>query len=164
MNGGTMALIKCPECKQDISDSAKACPNCGHSKKERKTLGCGALILVLIVGVYILGTFSPTTTTTTATTPVPEKPKTPEQIRKDKIEYAFNLSDGSQRKLVSHVKQSLKDPKSFEHIETKYYDKKDYLMVIMRYRAKNSFGGYVVNTATAKTTIDGNIISVDLSE
>lgn len=25
-----MALIKCPECKRDISDAAEACPNCGH--------------------------------------------------------------------------------------------------------------------------------------
>ena len=24
-----MALIKCPDCKSEISDSAKACPNCG---------------------------------------------------------------------------------------------------------------------------------------
>ena len=25
-----MALIKCPECDREISDQAKACPNCGH--------------------------------------------------------------------------------------------------------------------------------------
>lgn len=24
-----MALIECPECRQEVSDSAKACPNCG---------------------------------------------------------------------------------------------------------------------------------------
>jgi hypothetical protein len=28
-----MALIKCEECKKEISDSAKACPNCGYNKK-----------------------------------------------------------------------------------------------------------------------------------
>lgn len=26
-----MALIKCPECEQDVSSSAKACPHCGYS-------------------------------------------------------------------------------------------------------------------------------------
>lgn len=25
-----MALIECPECKKEISDKAKTCPNCGH--------------------------------------------------------------------------------------------------------------------------------------
>ena len=25
-----MALIQCPECKKDISDQAKFCPNCGY--------------------------------------------------------------------------------------------------------------------------------------
>ena len=25
-----MALIKCPECKKDISDKAEVCPNCGY--------------------------------------------------------------------------------------------------------------------------------------
>lgn len=24
-----MALIKCPECEKEVSDSAKCCPNCG---------------------------------------------------------------------------------------------------------------------------------------
>ncbi len=24
-----MALIECPECKKEVADSAKACPNCG---------------------------------------------------------------------------------------------------------------------------------------
>ncbi|OGY35235.1 MAG: hypothetical protein A3D99_01010 [Candidatus Andersenbacteria bacterium RIFCSPHIGHO2_12_FULL_45_11] len=28
-----MALIKCPECKKEISDKAGACPSCGYSVK-----------------------------------------------------------------------------------------------------------------------------------
>ena len=33
-----MALIKCKECKKEISDSAKACPNCGYNKKNYSKL------------------------------------------------------------------------------------------------------------------------------
>lgn len=39
-----MALIKCPECGKEISDSAQMCPNCGFSiigcfnEKKRKEL------------------------------------------------------------------------------------------------------------------------------
>ena len=37
-----MALIKCPECKKDISDKAEVCPNCGAMmlKKENGELYC----------------------------------------------------------------------------------------------------------------------------
>ena len=31
-----MALIKCPECDKEISDSAIVCPNCGHVFEEKK--------------------------------------------------------------------------------------------------------------------------------
>lgn len=29
-----MALIKCPECNHDVSDSAETCPNCGYTIKK----------------------------------------------------------------------------------------------------------------------------------
>ena len=29
-----MALIKCPECKKQVSDSAETCPHCGYKLKE----------------------------------------------------------------------------------------------------------------------------------
>ena len=31
-----MALIKCPNCGQDISDKAEKCPHCGWEKKREK--------------------------------------------------------------------------------------------------------------------------------
>lgn len=34
-----MALIKCPECGKEISDKAKACPNCGCPVAEMTTSG-----------------------------------------------------------------------------------------------------------------------------
>lgn len=33
-----MALIKCPECGKEISDTAKQCPNCGYALKEDPSL------------------------------------------------------------------------------------------------------------------------------
>ena len=33
-----MALINCPECKQEISDIAKQCPNCGYPLRTKKLL------------------------------------------------------------------------------------------------------------------------------
>lgn len=31
-----MALIKCPECKHDVSTAAETCPNCGYPLKPKK--------------------------------------------------------------------------------------------------------------------------------
>ena len=44
-----MALVKCSECKHEISKKAKMCPNCGGKNKKR-TSGLTWLVLVGIVG------------------------------------------------------------------------------------------------------------------
>lgn len=33
-----MALIKCPECNHDMSDTADFCPNCGYKFKQSKKI------------------------------------------------------------------------------------------------------------------------------
>lgn len=47
-----MALIKCPECNKEVSDTVKKCPHCGYkisnkSKKDRK-------IIILIIAIAII--------------------------------------------------------------------------------------------------------------
>ena len=49
-----MALINCPECGSQVSDSAGACPNCGHpmrgnkpSKSKASKLKTGAIVNVV---------------------------------------------------------------------------------------------------------------------
>ena len=39
-----MALIKCPECNHEVSDSAETCPNCGYRLKENKTDDAASVI------------------------------------------------------------------------------------------------------------------------
>ena len=43
-----MALIKCKECKKEISDSAKQCPHCGYKKKKIGFFWPIIMILILI--------------------------------------------------------------------------------------------------------------------
>lgn len=51
-----MALIKCPECGKEISDTAKSCPNCGFqiksksSKRSRRFILFVAFILAIAAG------------------------------------------------------------------------------------------------------------------
>ncbi|OSB19238.1 hypothetical protein B2H94_09100 [Clostridium sporogenes] len=93
-----------------------------------------------------------------------EPKKTPEQLEKEKhdnwVESQFSKWDGSHRGLVKLVKQNLNDPKSFEHVETKFIrDGKD-LIIVMKYRAKNVFGGLVLNGIKAKASYRDNTIRI----
>jgi hypothetical protein len=52
-----MALIKCPECEKEISNSAKTCPYCGYRFKnyiKQKNIGT---CLISIGVILLIGTF-----------------------------------------------------------------------------------------------------------
>lgn len=80
--------------------------------------------------------------------------------RKEKVEKQFSSWDGSHIGLTRAIKKSMNDPDSYEHMETRFADKGDYILVITQFRGKNAFGGKVINTVTAKVDFDGNVIEV----
>ena len=49
-----MALINCPECGKEISDTVKKCPNCGVKIKTKKSSG-GKLAVIMIICLLIIG-------------------------------------------------------------------------------------------------------------
>lgn len=54
-----MALIKCPECGKEISDTIRKCPNCGYRKKTKTDkkifiIGGAIVALALIIGVVLM--------------------------------------------------------------------------------------------------------------
>ena len=49
-----MALIKCRECKKEISNKAKVCPNCGAKVKSKTKVIVISIIGVLIFVVLII--------------------------------------------------------------------------------------------------------------
>jgi len=58
-----MALINCPECGKEISDTSKLCPNCGHKrKKTKKPMKYKKQIIVIaILFICIIGVGAPLT-------------------------------------------------------------------------------------------------------
>lgn len=58
-----MALIKCPECNREISDTAKTCPHCGfkpnaEKNRRRNKIFLWSVILVLLaLGVIVLSVY-----------------------------------------------------------------------------------------------------------
>ena len=82
------------------------------------------------------------------------------KTREERIETHFSAWDGSHRNLTKFIKESMNDPASYKHVETRYGDKGEYLIVVTTFRGKNAFGGVVKNSVTAKVDLDGNVISI----
>lgn len=84
-------------------------------------------------------------------------PKTERQIQ---LEKQFSAWDGSHNTLTQLIKKAMNDPDSYEHVETKYWDMKDYIVVRTVYSGKNAFGGRVKNFVKAKFDNDGNLLEI----
>ncbi len=169
-----MAIKACKECGNDVSTKAEKCPHCGFVLKRQ--YGCFSLIIgIVIIGIAVNGVLSfiddnsvklarkPVSPKETTPQPKPTqtiKVKTPEEIRYEQIRKAFSSWDGSHTGLEKIIKKSMNDPSSYEHIETRYSDKGDHLVVSSSFRGKNSFGALVKNTVVAKTDIQGNVLEI----
>lgn len=69
--------------------------------------------------------------------------------------------DGSVRQVERFLKNSLKDPDSYQGIEWSQVVKSENgFLVRHKYRAKNSFGGYVVENRIFQMDRAGNVTSV----
>lgn len=74
--------------------------------------------------------------------------------------------DGSSSQLVAMVKPQMRNPKSFEHIETRIgpKDKNGQHKVAMKYRAENGFGGMTIGYVSGKVSnADCSVTSIDSS-
>ena len=71
--------------------------------------------------------------------------------------------DGSVRQVKTYLKRNLKDPDSFEAIEWSPLNKQSNggYMVRCKYRAKNSYGGYVVENQVFYLDSKGNVTGYD---
>lgn len=49
-----MAIVKCPECKKDISNKAYTCPHCGFELKEKKS---NNYLIYIIIALVLIGSY-----------------------------------------------------------------------------------------------------------
>ena len=90
----------------------------------------------------------------------PPVPLTAAEQRQTRIESQFSAWNGAHRNLEAAVKKAMNDPGSYEHVETKYMDREDHIMVWMTYRGANAFGGKVLARIVATADLDGNLLTV----
>lgn len=78
-------------------------------------------------------------------------------------EVVYNSSwDGSVKQVKDYLKKNLKDPDSYESIEWSDVVKQSdgTFRVRHKYRAKNSFGGYVIENQLFVLDNNGNVIDI----
>jgi len=164
--GENMALITCPECKKKISDSAGNCPNCGFEltpdkieeikkKEEKSQKGCriGCLAVIAIIGIlYLVNSFSSSNSNSSKKS---SRTSTSYEVVKN------SEWDASVSQVKSWLKANLKDPSSIKYIEWSTVSKTDDggFMVRVKYRAKNSFGGFVVENKVFIMNSSGTVLS-----
>jgi len=80
--------------------------------------------------------------------------------RKELIDKQFSAWDGSHPALTRMIKESMNDPDSYDHMETKFRDDGNTLFVITKFRGANAFGGKVINSVSAKVDLSGNVLEI----
>ena len=164
-------IFPCPDCGSDVSKKASAYPHCGSPiagtdtpttvvVKEKKSIGCAGILGILFLGMLVFSALDVNDGPSATKNSEPPVPKTAAELRIEEIQGAFSAWDGSHRVLERWIKRRLKDPDSYKHVETRYGDKGDHILVVTTYRARNSFGGYTTESVTAKAAVDGTLLEI----
>jgi len=134
--------IVCKHCKKDL-------PSIGREKidpaKPAEVSG-GLVVVCMLFVLWFSGIFTPNSSN--------------EGIPNSNGSSVQNSEwDSSVHQVKNWLKKELKDPESLEFIDWSPVEKTDYgYMVRTRYRAKNSFGGYVIENKLFRLTENGVVI------
>lgn len=178
---------KCPRCAEIVKRDAKACKHCGYEfseaderaakagsqQKKEKVAGCGCAIVLALAALAMLGKCGSdggvNASSNSAQVAAADKAKAAEAAEdKRKGFHCLSDWDGSSSSFVAAVKDQLRDPDSFEVVDTRIAPVENGRHAIfMTYRAKNGFGG--MNKAMAvgfldHETCDATVTSVEVGD
>ena len=131
-----MALKKCTECGHDVSTQAVACPQCGAKIKKPTSL-----ITKILATIFALG-IAAAVLIPKAETSAADSASSAKKAADPKREAAFQKT----LTVVRSIKASLRDPSSVEW--STITANEDASVVCVSYRARNGFGGKVIEGVT----------------
>jgi len=83
------------------------------------------------------------------------------QGREEQIRRQFNAWDGSHTAVERAIKAQMKNPDSYQHVETRFVDSGgENFMVFTKFRGTNSFNAVVPNTAVASVSSEGRVVTL----
>ena len=156
-----MALTQCPECKKNISENADSCPHCGNpvdkekilafkekQKQTNKKIWIFVAISVAFFSIVML---------------IPSGGSSSNKSTTSRETVTNSSLDASVYQVKSWLNSNLKDPDSIEYIEWSEVQKTGTgnYKVRVKYRAKNSLGGYAVENKIFTLSSSGSITNVD---
>lgn len=142
--------VVCPNCSQPFiarelyisafEDSTPSLSNLWQNHSQKILTGIAALLGLLVFIVWMNLPDS-----------VPQPIKNADGTTQGTSQDAnyFSSWDGSNPELVGFVKKGMKDPSSFEHVETRFRDDGRSYGIKMTFRGKNSYNATVTQTVTA---------------
>jgi len=140
-----MAIINCPECNKEISDTAKSCPHCGFNLP-KKGIGCAGYIFAAVGVVLIFSLLG----------------KSPQDGDK------YYSQNSALNSCESYIKARLKNPDSadFDDANAKVYtNNQDNLTIFITVRATNSFNAIVPTSYSCSVSKqNGDWVVQDLQE
>lgn len=179
-----MALINCPECGKEISDTCESCIHCGYklsnnegskgkqANKKKIPIIAIILVIVIIIGIGI------------ASILIINSIRENNRIEQEKQEQLLEQAEKEAKKLtyeeeicyyaIGYLKSILINPESLQINEVQispsalvYYEEKDSnghyseYIIYLDYSAQNGFGGS--NREEYYIPMNGNLVSKDIS-
>ncbi len=84
------------------------------------------------------------------------------EVNKLKVNRQFSSWDGSHKNLEKYIKKNMNNPKSYEHVETKYQINDNSITIYTKFRGTNAFNAVVTNEAIATADLEGNLLEVKI--
>ena len=168
-----MTLVECPHCAGKISIYARSCPSCGlvlsveyvralltvAEEPVKKSNFLYFIFFALWGGVFVL--FMAFVDVREPEKPLYTSIEQLVQTRQSLINASFNPYEGGlYRQLGDMIKRSLHNPQTFRVVDTGYWDHGNVLVVQMIFEARNQYNDYFQQMVIAKSTLDGDLISV----
>lgn len=148
--------VKCKNCGGKIDGHPRKCPYCWVLDPVPNEGGAAVYIGSVLAGALFLIFVNAVMIDDKAPNPVDKNveilaEKQKEREQRERGFHCLSSWDGANEDVIQHLKRQLKDPSSFEHIETRIapINERGAHALIMSYRAKNSFGAYDAGTVVA---------------